>query len=326
MWSGLNKGWLIGVLLCEYERAFQMTVAGINQAAPPDFYAPLHYAVRKKELPALRFACATRDTVGAVVRQAVEYCDRVLAAAAVASSCREQATDLIHPDFVEEFALVKAVIEGSRMIERLSTTSTTSDSCQEEQRTTYLPIDLNLRGGKGRQWTALHLAAKLGHVSVMKLLLEGGADPLEECEFTEPPSRSKDLVAPDVQAGDVDNLVPLLLACGADPALQERTTGWTSLHLAVNAGNVSVVRQLLDPRGDGGEKTASLVNTGDRFGWLPIYEAASRADRDCVRLLLERGAQANFDAIEKDSDDVIGLAPEALALLKEEVQAFAHTT
>jgi len=88
------------------------------------------------------------------------------------------------------------------------------------------------------------------------------------------------------QSGDI-SLVQVLLEYGADPNAQEETTGWTPLHFAVAKGHYSVILQLL-------HHDATNVNQVDKFEWPPLLEACSRLDARSTALLVNGGAFLGF--------------------------------
>lgn len=88
------------------------------------------------------------------------------------------------------------------------------------------------------------------------------------------------------QSGDI-SLVQVLLEYGADPNAQEETTGWTPLHFAVSKGHYAVILQLL-------HHDATNVNQVDKFEWPPLLEACSRLDARSTALLVNGGAFLGF--------------------------------
>lgn len=63
-------------------------------------------------------------------------------------------------------------------------------------------------------------------------------------------------------------------------------TGSTDAHKLASLGELEQLKAILD-------KDSSLVNVRDRNGWTPLHEAVRLGDVDIVRLLLDRGADAN---------------------------------
>ncbi|MEO8290047.1 MAG: ankyrin repeat domain-containing protein [Gaiellaceae bacterium] len=103
----------------------------------------------------------------------------------------------------------------------------------------------------GDGFTALHLAAFMGHPGAVKLLLERGADP--------------EAVATSQEIGPVQPLhsaaatgrvecAQLLLAAGADVNARQ-AGGFTPLHSAAQSGNEELTQVLLDAGADPAAKT-----------------------------------------------------------------------
>jgi ankyrin repeat protein len=136
------------------------------------------------------------------------------------------------------------------------------------------PNVATLRGPGGT--TPLMYAALYGDVDAMRLLLAGGADPN---------SRNEAGATALMWAVDDREKTRLLLERGAD-ANARSDDGRTPLMIAAGrAGNVDVVRLLLD-HGAGAPTRAATP-----FGQLnPVIEAATAGDEATLRLLIERGA------------------------------------
>ncbi|XP_011180541.1 tonsoku-like protein [Zeugodacus cucurbitae] len=64
--------------------------------------------------------------------------------------------------------------------------------------------------------------------------------------------------------------------------IKRNNKGETQLHQACIAGNIELVRRLLDQ--------GHVVNVRDHAGWIPLHEACNHGFRDIVELLLDRGA------------------------------------
>ena len=170
------------------------------------------------------------------------------------------------------------------------------------------PQDVNARGGE--HLTPLHAAVHYGHLSVVMLLLEHGANmetrdvhgssPLHSASYrgyTEVVSllidRSANLNAKDfdqktplylaLERGH-DEIVRLLLNHGAD-ANHPDNHGRTPVHLASESGRGEIVRLLLDHGAD--------TNRTDNRGWSPLHHASLGGHTDAVQLLLGHGAVAN---------------------------------
>lgn len=87
-------------------------------------------------------------------------------------------------------------------------------------------------------YTALHYAARGGHVEVCKTLLKNGANvnAVTRCGHATPLHRSS--------MRGIDRVVELLLKSGADPNIRD-SDGYTALHRAVIAESSAVCRLLV---------------------------------------------------------------------------------
>ena len=120
----------------------------------------------------------------------------------------------------------------------------------------------------------IHLAARNGHLVIVRLLLEAGAD--------KDAAAQNGITALHVAAlhGYVD-IVRLLLEAGTDKDEADQE-GWTALHMAVENADLAVVRLLLEA----GTDTEAAMQDGT----TALHMAAENGDLDVVRLLLEAGA------------------------------------
>ena len=129
----------------------------------------------------------------------------------------------------------------------------------------------------------IHLAAYMGHVQIVKSLLERGAS---------------------IHAADGVMMTPLhwaayagrfevtkyLLDFGAHVNCRD-DVGCTALHRAAESGHTHVVQLLIE--------SGALLNIQDVFGWPPLFQAAMCGLRDVVMNLLLAGAQIS-------SKDIVG--------------------
>ncbi|RDW75101.1 hypothetical protein BP6252_06243 [Coleophoma cylindrospora] len=139
--------------------------------------------------------------------------------------------------------------------------------------TDQFETDLN---DKSRR-TPLHWASHNGHINIVKLLLEKGADVN---------AADKDSCSPlywASQDGQID-VVKLLLEKGASINTAEHT-GWTPLHRASEDGHVDVVKLLLE--------MGANINATGMNGKAPLYIASKNGHGDVVKLLLEKSANVN---------------------------------
>ncbi|CAK8990518.1 unnamed protein product [Durusdinium trenchii] len=138
------------------------------------------------------------------------------------------------------------------------------------------PYDPNWRGGAFNA-TPIHIAANRGHLEVVRLLLEAGAD--------------KDAVRTDgatalfiaAKNGHLE-VVRLMLEAGADKDAVQ-TEGPTALFIAAQKGHFQAVQLLLEA---GADKDAVH---GKRA--TALYIAAQEGYLEVVRLLLEAGVDKN---------------------------------
>lgn len=169
-----------------------------------------------------------------------------------------------------------------------------------------------------RKQKALNMAAKNGHISTIKLLLDQGAkaehqevdggwlignSPLEEAissgsfdavcmllprdgDISASTNKNQDLVYRAVSESN-DKTVDLLVSRGADPDLPN-TSGRTPLIKAVEKKAKGIVRLLLSKD--------VKVNIEDDIGWTPLLCAISNDDTEMVDTLLRKGADPNLKA------------------------------
>ena len=146
-----------------------------------------------------------------------------------------------------------------------------------------------------RDCTGIHAAAGNGHLVVVRLLLEAGADKdsAKRNGTTALHLASGHLVA----RNDHLAIVQLLLEARADKDAADKG-GWTSLHMAVQCGHSDVVRLLLEA---GADKDAAKED-----GWTAMHLAAQDGNLAIVRLLLE--ARADKDAATQRGATALQLA------------------
>ncbi|XP_023293316.2 tonsoku-like protein [Lucilia cuprina] len=81
--------------------------------------------------------------------------------------------------------------------------------------------------------------------------------------------------------------------------IKRNNKGETQLHQACIAGNIELVRRLIDQ--------GHVVNVRDHAGWLPLHEASNHGFRDIVQLLLDRGAAVAIN--DKGGTSCDGITP-----------------
>ncbi len=148
---------------------------------------------------------------------------------------------------------------------------------------------IDLRRSSGR-WTALAIACDAGHKAVAELLLDRGANPNARLH-------GGGTVLHSVAAKGYLSILELLLRRGADPDLKDEE-GRTPLHLAVLVSQTRVVESLLGAKVNLEEK--------DYAGRTPLHLAVKAHDLDMSELLLKRGA--NIDAQDKSGWPPLGVA------------------
>jgi cytohesin len=169
-----------------------------------------------------------------------------------------------------------------------------SDTSKSREFTFTAPPDI---GGR----TALHLAARKGHVKVVEVLIRGkanisaarldGSTPLHLAAFC-----------------GSDDTAQLLLDAGADPNIRDATQN-TALQLAAWDGHLGVVRALIAKGAD--------TEAADPYGRTPLILAAHDGHIEVVRELVSAGAKleaatengrtALFLAAEENQEDVVGV-------------------
>ena len=123
-------------------------------------------------------------------------------------------------------------------------------------------------------YTPLHKAASFGHTEVIKVLLDGGADPYMETRY----GRTALVVAALFRQ---ENVIRMLTSRGTDPNKPNKR-GVTPLHDAAYLGNNHAVNVLL---GVGAE-----LNKAFWKGNTPLHGAVRGGHIKTVKLLLQKGA------------------------------------
>jgi ankyrin repeat protein len=143
-----------------------------------------------------------------------------------------------------------------------------------------------------QELTALHLASGNGHLELVKLLLENGANPNAVNESNDTPLHKA------VENGYLD-LVKLLLENGANPNAVGESNN-TPLHKAAANGDLDLVGLLLE--------NGANPNAVGELNYTPLHTAVENGDLDLVELLLEN--KANPNAVSESNDAPLHKAAE----------------
>lgn len=167
--------------------------------------------------------------------------------------------------------------------------------------------DVNQTDHHGR--TALFYAVEEGHVTIVKYLVNQGAN-------VNLKTRSGRTVLSYAAEERQSNIVQFLLDKGADASIKDEE-GYTALDYAIDEAAVEVVNilaktdsgaaivkannsALLEAVEEGSIRTIQSlldagadVNAGNRNGWTALMEAADESNLDIVRFLIEKGAKVN---------------------------------
>ncbi|KAJ2483239.1 phosphate system positive regulatory protein pho81 [Coemansia sp. RSA 2320] len=126
---------------------------------------------------------------------------------------------------------------------------------------------------------ALLLACEKGHESIVRMLLDAGAEIVANSQGVHPAH----VVA---RAGYV-SILQLLLARSDAVDVVDKDLGWTPVFYAASEGNIECIRVLADAGCD--------LDVLDENGRNPVYFAANEGHLDCVDLLLEAADKKERD-------------------------------
>ncbi|XP_065939501.1 ankyrin repeat domain-containing protein 16-like [Magallana gigas] len=173
--------------------------------------------------------------------------------------------------------------------------------------------------------TALHIAARCGHATLVEHLLLSGAD--VECvqillQFGAQVDSLKgaDSVIGECKPRDHGNETPLMLACtkdsieviqelvksGANVSLKNKD-GWTPFHIACREGHLGIVHLLYDHNN-------TVMNTASKNGRTPLHTAALHGCHSVVTFLLSVGP------FTEDTTDSSGSTPLMDAIKSDHVE------
>jgi ankyrin repeat protein len=127
----------------------------------------------------------------------------------------------------------------------------------------------------------LHVAAEIGDVAVLQLLLQSGADPEAVMMRGDTPLH---LAVRGRHAACVRPLVSFAMH-GVAFLDARGDAGQTALHVACEHGSEDIATTLLE--------LGASTEIGDAKGATPLHAAAKAGREPCVRLLLARGASAS---------------------------------
>ena len=139
-------------------------------------------------------------------------------------------------------------------------------------------LDVNAVDADG--WTALHHAARTGHIAMARLLLSNGANP----NLVRKGSPVQGSPLHSASANGHLEMVELLRQHGADLGLTI-DEGRTALHTAALACKRSICAALVDMGLD--------VNAKDGNGWTSLFWASNSEEANTLELLLTLGGDPN---------------------------------
>lgn len=139
-------------------------------------------------------------------------------------------------------------------------------------------LNVNEKAGGHRAYrTALHRAAGYGHLGVVKLLLQAGADPMKLSSVHRTPLH-------EACTGGHSHLVRYLLQHMTDLDIAD-SNGQTAAHLAAYHGEAECLRALFSKGGN--------VTFQDKMGRSPAHLAAMKNQASVLRCILESNVEIN---------------------------------
>jgi len=158
----------------------------------------------------------------------------------------------------------------------------------------------SLRRLKHDRMSPLMLAASLGHIEMVKLLVSKGADTSETDHIGCTPlmyAVGVGSASDGVSSADQIAVAGALLAAGAQINAADHE-GRTALMIAAEHGRAIVVNWLI--------QHGAEPNARTKENWTPLMQAASKGYSHTVQVLIDRGADVN--ALDSDGHRAIDLA------------------
>ena len=151
--------------------------------------------------------------------------------------------------------------------------------------------------------TPLHLASSLGHMKVIRMLVEHGADVTAQTKNGDTPLHLAMTSPRQLEEGNVE-VARMLIERGAGVAAQNKN-GETPIHLASQYGQVQAVRILIERGAD--------VAAQNKDGLTPLHLASRNGKAEIARILIDSGAEVA-------AQNKVGATPLHLASCSGEVE------
>ena len=147
-------------------------------------------------------------------------------------------------------------------------------------------VDAVTQNAIGKDRSALHIAAELGHTKLVNLLLDFNADVHVRTAYGETPLHGVRLFIKDPQ------VVEALLDRGAD--INAVTTfGSTPLHAATLQGSTDITRLLI--------RHGANLNQANKRGLTPLHHAAEHGYAEVIQALIEADAALDIQTLTGDT-------------------------